>query len=399
MASPMFEKFRTSEIFVANDAWHVAFDHPDAGLRGGLELTFPIGLDGVISDKSGFDHILKHVLDHVIQSNTTKVKPRRTQIILSYKLTYEENDFKRMTEIMFDKYNFSTVCFMSDPSLSVIPSCNNSALILNVGPRVTSAVPIYENIAMRKCSVISNVGGEHVTEFLELLIDGQGVEAYSSLLNRRRRQFARLIKERHVFIASSFPDAKRQYGEFFFEFVKVLANTAEDSSSAIQNVDSSKTEHTKDIAIQESYTLGNGQQITISIDRELFYAGELLFSPVLHEPCENEKSIIEVLLASIDEIDESVREEICKQIIVTGKTSLLSGFEKRLRLELSSELAMRGIFDFEIIMSEEQNKTTSAVWSGADHWIRSVQTSAEGRNILSQEYYQKNGPSSVYQLD
>lgn len=398
LASSMYAKFRETGIFVANDAWYVAYDHPDSGLRGALEVTYPIMRDNKIVDLNGFDAIVDHIISTLIETDVSLRS--NVQVILSYKLSYDSNYFKRMAELTLEKYSLSTLCVLSESALSAIVTSQNSALVLNVGAKVSTVTPVYENIVMRKCSASTNVGGEYVTEFLELLIDGRCIEAYSALLPRRRRQFARMVKEKHAFVALSFQDAKREYGEFNFEYVQVFASDVEDNTSSLKNMEATVTDKTKSIVAKETFALNNGQQLAIEVDKELFYCSELLFSPVIHEACENEKSVVEAILEVVELLDDSVREEICRNVVVTGKTSLMQGFENRLRSELATEFAKFGIDHFVITMAEKDSEL-SAVWDGVNMWVSGIASSKqiEGRNILSSKQFQLHGPSSLYELD
>ena len=89
--------------------------------------------------------------------------------------------------------------------------------------------------AVQSCSV----GGEHCTDFMELLLGAQHSETFSSLLPRRKKLISRQIKEQYGFVALSFASAVDEYGSFRFDqgllpkdsLVVSVVSPVEDSTS------------------------------------------------------------------------------------------------------------------------------------------------------------------------
>lgn len=388
-ASPMFEKFRKTGYFVGNDAWYCAFDHPDSALRGGLELLYPFAS----KSENGLELLLGYCISLLEESGAIN----QPQLLISYKFSLIEEEITTLAYLTLESSHFQNLCLISEPIFTMYNNSRHSALVVNIGSFQTTVTPVYESIAIRKCSTSTKIGGEHITDFLELLIDAQQIESYSSLLRRRRQFYSRLVKEKHSFVASSFSEAVEQYGEFTFEYVKVL-DTESGDDNHVKNLRSIKTKETPSILKREEFSLNSGEKLAIEVDRELFYSSEILFSPELYELCQFEKSIVEIILQSIDLIDESVREEICKTILLTGKTSLLKGLVERLQTEVAVEFADREVFGLEIIVAEKED--SSAVFEGANGWINTFDGEIiDGQNILSASSFQKRGPSSLFHLD
>jgi hypothetical protein len=398
----MFNSFREKNALMGSDAWYCAFNHPDAGLRGALAVTYPMATSGQITDRPGFELLLDHCLTSACGEDVQVDED--TQVLVSYKMEFEPADLKIYTNVLFDQLNVASMCLLNEPVLAAAGYGENSCIIVDVGARSTRAVPVFENYAMKHCARTTPVGGEHATELLEQLIDAQGLENYSSALPRRRQQFARHVKEKHGFVASSFDDAVNRYGQFTFDYSKVMA-TAGDKQLRCKS--SSSTPHTTDIQVSESFVLTDGSSMNIRVDRELFYCTEVLFAPFLHEPVQDEPSIADTILACVDAVDASVREEVCRNIILGGKSSLLHGLGPRLETELRRGLKDRGVAEFSIVVGEDATIPPSLVWGGAEVYVGDMDTNPATEedvkvvptgNIITSHAYSKGGVNALSEV-
>ena len=113
-------------------------------------------------------------------------------------------------------------------------------------------------------------------------------------------------------------------------------------------------------------------------------------------------------------IDLSVRNEICSNIFITGKTALIPGFKERLTLELTDSKAMssNGIYNFSIYSLESNENTNSCLWESANRRMKISLSSENGQDnddnnnnlkfnenefILSSEYMEQ-GSSVIERL-
>ena len=112
---------------------------------------------------------------------------------------------------------------------------SNNVLVVDIGCRCITVSPIYEGIVMKNNIEKCNVGGEHVTDFMELLLAAQNNDIFSSLLPRRKRLISRVIKEQYCYISSSFSDNISAYGGFRFDKIKLIKNNNARHSSMVNN--------------------------------------------------------------------------------------------------------------------------------------------------------------------
>ena len=403
LAGDMFDRFRVKNALVGADAWHCAFTHPDAGLRGALKVSYPMSISGKVEDRAAFAMLLDHCIASACGEQVQVDED--TQVLVAYKLEYGPPEFKIYSDILFDDLNVASVCLLNESVLAAAGYGENSCVVVDIGARCTRAVPVFENYAMIHCARSTQLGGEHVTELLEQLIDAQGIETYSSSLPRRRQQFARRVKEQHAFVALSFDDAVNRYGQFSFESTKVMTNVV-DTSRRCRSA--SITPHASDIRVSESFVLTDGSDMTISVDRELFYSSEVLFAPFLLEAAQDELNIVDIILSCVEAVDDSVRDDVCRNIVLCGKTSLLQGLSPRLQHDLSRGMRNLGVREYSVVVGEDANIPPSLVWGGADVYISDIDA---GRaigdddvkaipigNIVTSHFYSKTGAKAFADL-
>ena len=358
----MYNSFRSQNALAGQDAWYCAYSHPDAGLRGALSVSRPISGEGVVSDKEGFKLLLTHCLEKVWEGDVEGVlRTEETQVIISHLSSFTNREFKFLADILLEDNRFARMSLMSQPILASMGFGVPSLLVVDIGAYSTRVVPVYESYCLSQCVATSHVGGEHMTEYMELLLHAQKQEQYSSLLLRRRQQLAREIKENHCFIASSFEECVEMYGTFQFASEKVMHDVC--GGEAMKSSEGT-TENTSDIEVTECFTLADGSSsITVTVDRELFYCPEVLFSPSLLDQCVEEASIVDSVVTSVRSLDDSIRTEISQTILITGNSSQLEGLTERLETVLRQPLANLGVVDFVVVSgpSSSSSSSTSAL--------------------------------------
>ena len=154
-SEPMFENFRETGVFVGKDAEYVLYDHPDAGLRGGLRVDdAPISAsDGVIHDK---DNSLVHLIRHLFLKSLGKsVDDPSLQIMVCFDgLNLENTHANYLAETLIAKLNCDVLCFVQERELALASAYDrqiarggtgSSGLIINIGSRRVS-VCVYVSV-------------------------------------------------------------------------------------------------------------------------------------------------------------------------------------------------------------------------------------------------------------
>jgi actin-related protein len=395
-SDPMYELFRETGVFVGKDAWYCCFDHPDAGLRGVLELKNLI-TGGRIRRPDAFVMMIQQC---VSKSLPLDADLHELQILFSYNVSFDRLDLAKVARRTFEVLGCNKMCFLDESSLTTIgsgfSSGYNSALVVDIGTSSTKVQPVYENLTMRSAALVSRVGGEHCTNYLELLLHAQTSDRFSQQRGQRRAHIARELKRKYAYVCENFEQAIVDFGEFSFEEVNVMA--AMGNTIPIRPKKASKTtDLTSSIRAKEAVNLPDGSVIVFTMDIERFYCAEVLFKPSLWEECKDQQSIPELILKSASMIDGLVRQDVCERIILSGKSALIPGLKDRLRAELKSGMEALGVPNFQIIVVEETANANvgdvdshsaypSASWKGADYRVKRATDPFVPYNIEPQHF-------------
>ena len=104
--------FLSSGVFVGNDARYCCYEHPDAGLRGGLTLKAVLE-NGHIAHKTGFLLLLQHCLFRGLGIEDLS----NVQLLFAFKLSFSSNDLIYLAECLFERLQCDIVCMISEAGL------------------------------------------------------------------------------------------------------------------------------------------------------------------------------------------------------------------------------------------------------------------------------------------
>jgi actin-related protein len=239
--------------------------------------------------------------------------------------------------------------------------------------------PIFEGFAIRQAAQSSELGGEACSELLRLLLSTQLLSKFSSMPQRRQLTIARKLKEKYAFVAGgSFQQAQQTFGTLAFERTNVMLGSIpkEEESNGAERAESFEsrggvrlsvgrskvTEHTASIRKIEQVLAPDGDSFDVRLDRERFYAAEVLFSPHLLEETSSQRSLSALVSAVAAAIESSVRAEICSCVLVAGNTAKLPGLVERLQEELHADGAMAacGVSSFSVHCLEPHVRSASS---------------------------------------
>ena len=104
--------FHFKGVFVGNDARYCCYEHPDAGLRGGLTLKAVLE-NGHIAHKTGFLLLLQHCLFRGLGIEDLS----NVQLLFAFKLSFSSNDLIYLAECLFERLQCDIVCMISEAGL------------------------------------------------------------------------------------------------------------------------------------------------------------------------------------------------------------------------------------------------------------------------------------------
>jgi len=249
-----------------------------------------------------------------------------------------------------------------------------------------------------KLSFSSFIGGEHITELLCQLLELQSdsdTAGFKKLSDLRRMQIARQLKEDYAFVAPNFIASSELYEKPSLVAVRRLLSRPPHSGYDSPSVDhhnnlSANADRpgefdaesaTEEIQCLEELVLSDGSVVSVSLDCERFYCAEVLFCPSSLSSCKSAAGLVDLVREVIESVEESERSVVCKTLLVTGRTSLLSGLGTRLHSELAQVLESLGVLtSMNILIGEEADYSVpSAAWKGASKLY--AETNSDGNDF------------------
>jgi len=170
-------------------------------------------------------------------------------------------------------------------------SGRTTGIVLDSGDGVTHAVPVFEGFSMPHAIRRVDVAGRDVTEHLQLLLRKAGHHLHTTA----EREVVRSIKEKNCYIA--------------------LNPHKEEKETT------SRT---------EAFRLPDGN--TIALGSERFRAPEILFNPEIIGL--EDAGVHQVVVDSINRVDMDLRKSLYSNIVLSGGTTLCTGYGDRLLNEV-----------------------------------------------------------------
>lgn len=249
---------------------------------------------------------------------------------------------EKMAQIMFDTFNTPAFYVAIDAVLSLYASGRSTGLVITSAYDVSHAVPMYEGYALPHAVLRLELGGKHVTEYLQRLLAERGYSV--------EEEIAKDIKEKYCYVAEDY-DA---------EMTKTKSE------------------------IEKSYELPDGQVIKIGDER--FRAPEILFQTDFVGV--DQDGIHKLVHNAIMKCDVDIRKELWANIILAGANTLFPTIEHRMSKDIYA-LAPYGSA-IKIIAPPERKYS---VWIGGS--VLASLSSFEEMWVTKQEY-DEYGPSIVH---
>ncbi|KAN0050670.1 hypothetical protein ACTA71_003815 [Dictyostelium dimigraforme] len=249
--------------------------------RGILSIRYPIE-HGIIKNWDDMEIIWKHIFYNQLRVSSNQHSMLHIEPPLNPKSNRE-----KLGEIMFESFGIPSLYIEVSSILSLYATGRTTGLVLEIGDGVTSALPIYGDIHYQI----------DITDYLIKILEERGY-----LITTTIAEIIRTIKEKFAFVSQDF------------------------QNNNIQRSISNYNGDNKEI----SYELPDGQRLIIGNER--FLCSEVLFQPSI---LGNESpGIHELTNYSIMKCDANIRKDLYGNIVLSGGSTLLPGFENRLENEL-----------------------------------------------------------------
>lgn len=274
-------------------------------LKGLLKLTYPME-HGVIRDWNDMELLWSSVYHEL------KVSPEGHPILITEAPLNPAENRSRIMEAFFETFSVPACYVALQAVLALYTSGRTNGTVLDVGDGVSHVVPVMEGFALVHSMKRSDVAGRDVTEYLAQLLRRAGRNFHTSA----EMEIVKAIKESTCYVA--YASVKEEYSkDGFILLEKSSTSRAGDPGAAGQTAGF-------------TYTLPDGTSIPLGFER--YRAPEILFNPAmiaLEYP-----GVHHLVGTALARTDLDLRKELVSQIVLSGGSSMFSGFVDRLLTEL-----------------------------------------------------------------
>ncbi|XP_026469996.1 actin-like [Ctenocephalides felis] len=253
--------------------------------RPNVRISYPMK-NGIVTEWEHMQCIWEHIF-----LNEMKVDPSNHSILITEAPLNPKSNRETMAEVMFDIFNVPAL-YVAIPSVLTLYSLSRtSGLVLDCGEGVTSVVPIQDGYALAHAIMRQNLAGRDVTHYL------------GHLLRSHTMQFPGHDKE---------------------EIIREL-------KEAMSYLKPKACEVTSTSDLMATYILPDGNMIKLGCER--FQCAEALFNPSLMGV--EAYGVHELVHSSVAKCDTDIRRNLFANVILTGGSTIISGFDCRIHGDLS----------------------------------------------------------------
>jgi actin-related protein len=312
--------------------------------RGILNLQYPIAA-GIVESWEDMEKVWHHTF-----YNELRVAPEEALgVLLTEAPRNPKANREKMVTIMFETFQVKNVYVALQAVMSLYAAGRTTGLVADAGDGVSHTIPVFEGFSIPHAVEKMEIAGRVLTDWMQKLLLGTG----ESLTSSAELEIVRDIKEKLCYVAQNYEQENQQ-----------AQNSSEND---------------------KQYTMPDKRVITVPAHVRMS-CPELLFQPALNgKSC---KSLQDLAWASVSASDVDVRKDLCKNIILSGGTTMYEGLPDRLKSEIVS-LAPAGA-EIRVIASADRKY---AVWKGAST-LASLSTFAS--SWVTAEDYQEHGAAVIH---
>ena len=312
--------------------------------RNILAIKYPIE-KGIITNWDNMEKIWHHTFHNELRITPEEIKDH--SVILTEPPLNPSTKGEKMTQIMFETFNFPAIYVANQAVLSLTASGRHTGLVLDSGFGVTHIVPIYFGHALPHATLTLDFGGRELTNYMMKILNETGY-AFAHY----ERDIVSDIKEKLCYVALDF-------------------------EQEIKNA------HTYSW-LEKTFTLPDRHDVTITNER--FRCPEALFQPsILYI---ESFGISEAIWNSIMKCHVDIRKDLRTNIVLSGGNTLYPGIANRIQREIS---ALAPCNDKIMIIAPPDRKYST--WIGGS--VLATQSFFQ-QICISKQDYEECGPGIVH---
>ncbi|NXC47286.1 ACT1 protein, partial [Penelope pileata] len=330
-----YPKFKFVMVGMDRRDWYIGKEAQSK--RGILSFTYPME-NGVVTSWDNMEKIWRYLYEHEL-----RVKPSERPVLLTETPLNPVSHREKMAELMFESFQVPALFVAPQGLAALYASARTTGLVLDSGDGVTVTVPIYGGSCVLQGITRLDFAGRDVTKYLARLL----LETGHSFVSTTEREIVRDIKEKLCYVALD-PIQKMQPENVTYEYI-----------------------------------LPDGR--IVKAGDQLFRAPEALFVPTEVEI--PGPGVVGMILQSVAKCSRHIQEDMLRNVVLSGGSTLFRGFEERLLKELQAEIP--STTPIEIISPKNR---MHSVWIGASLLAN---LTAFQSVWVTREDYREAGPAAL----
>ena len=252
---------------------------------GLLDIDYPIN-NGIITNWDAMEKIWNYNF-----FSEMKISPEEHNVLLTESPFNDRKHRETTIEILFEKFNIPGLYLSSQNVLSSYAVGKSTSMSINVGHTSTSFCPLYEGFLCREFVTHIPIAGLKVNETLLTMLTNNG----QCLQTKMQQQAIEQIK---------------------LEYCSIV------------------TDNTVDVSVTEQHEFELPDKTVIKIGNERYKASEVLFN-ANEFGMQGVMSFKEAFIMSIRKSDMDIRNELLRNVLFSGGTTLMKGFKERVDKEIN----------------------------------------------------------------
>lgn len=331
--------------------------------------------------------------------NGLRIDPKEHKVLMTRPILSPKSDSEKRCEILFEKFTVPSMYLISASQLSLYASARTTGIVMDCGDQITQFAPVYEGYNLPHAARVIDGGGRHITQYLQRLLIIKEINLDIDHC-RKIKETLGYVAERGLKCEINKMQCDRPDWLIPAYLRSIDRNYSDRTATEIEKHCNAfcgdKEEFTRRRA--PSYELPDGR--TIDLDVEQFQCAELLFDSssargdfhILAASCDLGKLIVE----SIDKCDVDIREDLWRNVVITGRGGLFKGFTQRLAFDMKRQKHPKDPIREKLSITSPLHQGYAA-WHGgsiltslstfSDMWVNAEDYEESGRSIVSRKCF------------
>uniref|UniRef100_A0A7S0DQY0 Actin-related protein 6 n=1 Tax=Amorphochlora amoebiformis TaxID=1561963 RepID=A0A7S0DQY0_9EUKA len=296
-----------------------------------------------------WERIFKHVL---------KVDPSTSGLLVTEPVCNLTALSRRMDEIVFEKFGFSSYCRIPSPSLALYYTCKEKesksllsqkySVVVDCGYSFSHVVPFIEETPINYAIKRVAVGGKMLTNYLKEVVSYRAFSMMDEtyLMNHIKHK----VSETSLDFKADLKTSKLPRSQNRFKLDYVLPTHEDGKRLGYIKPPGSKTTEDEQV---------------LRLSNEVITIPELLFNPSLIGI--NQGGIAESIVASISKCHPDLHGLLYNNIILTGGSSRFKNFRERLEQDLRALTPSK--YDIKIVFPDAEKDPSLVPWKGGSKMV------------------------------